>query len=137
MFDGVELGSRLLLGTARYPSPAVLERAIKASGADVVTVSLRREGGSGRAGQSFWSFIQSFGLRVLPNTAGCHSVEEAVTTAHMPRELFDTKWIKREVIADDETSQPDVCGLVQAARILSQDGFEVCPYTTEDRVVAE
>jgi thiazole synthase len=66
MFYGVELGSRLLLGTARYPSPAVLERAIKASGADVVTVSLRREAGGTRAGQSFWSFIQSFGVKVLP-----------------------------------------------------------------------
>ena len=107
MFYGVELGSRLLLGTARYPSPAVLERAIKASGAEVVTVSLRREGGSGRSGQSFWSFIQSLGLRVLPNTAGCHSVKEAVTTAHMARELFDTKWIKLEVIGDDDTLQPD------------------------------
>src|SRR4051794_25648917 len=98
MFYGVELSSRLLLGTARYPSPAILERAVKASGAEVVTVSLRREGGAGRAGQSFWSFIQGLGLRVLPNTAGCHSVKEAVTTAHMARELFDTTWIKLEVI---------------------------------------
>ena len=137
MFYGVELRSRLLLGTARYPSPAVLERAIKASGAEVVTVSLRREGGSGRSGQSFWSFIQSLGLRVLPNTAGCHSVKEAVTTAHMARELFDTKWIELEVIGDDDTLQPDVFGLVEAARILSEDGFEVFPYTTEDLVVAD
>lgn len=142
MFYGVKLSSRLLLGTARYPSPAVLERAIKASGAEVVTVSLRREGGSaqgsaGRAGQSFWQFIQSLGLRVLPNTAGCHSVKEAVTTAHMARELFDTPWIKLEVIGDADTLQPDVFGLVEAARILSQDGFEVFPYTTEDLVVAD
>src|SRR5882672_8373226 len=115
MFYGVELGSRLLLGTARYPSPAVLERAIKASGAEVVTVSLRREGGSGRSGQSFWSFIQSLGLRVLPNT----------------------KWIKLEVIGDADTLQPDVFGLVEAARILSEEGFEVFPYTTEDLVVAD
>ena len=142
MFYGVELSSRLLLGTARYPSPAVLERAIKASGAEVVTVSLRREGGAGqgsagRAGQSFWQFIQSLGLRVLPNTAGCHSVKEAVTTAHMARELFDTPWIKLEVIGDADTLQPDVFGLVEAARILAQDGFEVFPYTTEDLVVAD
>ena len=75
MFYGVNLSSRLLLGTARYPSPAVLERAIKASGAKVVTVSLRRESGNTRSGQSFWQFIQSLGLRVLPNTAGCHSVK--------------------------------------------------------------
>ncbi len=136
-FYGVELKSRLLLGTSRYPSPAVLERAIKASSAEVVTVSLRRESGAGRAGQSFWSLIQSMGVRVLPNTAGCHSVKEAVTTAHMARELFDTPWIKLEVIGEADTLQPDVFGLVEAARILSEDGFEVFPYTTEDLVVAD
>ncbi len=136
-FYGVELKSRLLLGTSRYPSPAVLERAVKASGTEVVTVSLRRESGAGRAGQSFWSLIQSMGVRVLPNTAGCHSVKEAVTTAHMARELFDTPWIKLEVIGEADTLQPDVFGLVEAARILSEDGFEVFPYTTEDLVVAE
>ncbi|MGQ3302299.1 thiazole synthase [Reyranella sp.] len=136
-FYGVELKSRLLLGTSRYPSPAVLERAVKASGADVVTVSLRRESGAGRAGQAFWSLIQSMGVRVLPNTAGCHSVKEAVTTAHMARELFDTPWIKLEVIGEADTLQPDVFGLVEAARILSEEGFEVFPYTTEDLVVAE
>ena len=102
-FYGVELGSRLLLGTARYPSPAVLADAVTASGAEVVTVSLRRESGRERGGQSFWSFIRGLGLRVLPNTAGCHSVKEAVTTAYMARELFDTPWIKLEVIRDDET----------------------------------
>ena len=136
-FYGVELKSRLLLGTSRYPSPAVLERAVKASGVEVVTVSLRRESGAGRAGQAFWSLIQSMGVRVLPNTAGCHSVKEAVTTAHMARELFDTPWIKLEVIGEADTLQPDVFGLVEAARILSEDGFEVFPYTTEDLVVAE
>ncbi len=77
------------------------------------------------------------GVRVLPNTAGCHSVKEAVTTAHMARELFDTPWIKLEVIGEADTLQPDVFGLVEAARILSEDGFEVFPYTTEDLVVAE
>ena len=136
-FYGVELSSRLLLGTARYPSPAVLGEAVKASGAEVVTVSVRRESGAGRAGQAFWSFVQETGLRVLPNTAGCHTVKEAVTTAHMARELFDTKWIKLEVIRDDDTLQPDIFGLVEAARVLSEDGFEVCPYTTEDLVVAD
>jgi len=136
-FYGVELKSRLLLGTSRYPSPAVLERAVKASGAEVVTVSLRRESGAGRAGQAFWSLIQSMGVRVLPNTAGCHSVKEAVTTAHMARELFDTPWIKLEVIGEADTLQPDVFGLVEAARILSEEGFEVFPYTPEDLVVAE
>jgi thiazole synthase len=74
---------------------------------------------------------------VLPNTAGCHTVKEAVTTAHMARELFDTPWIKLEVIRDDETLQPDVFGLVEAARVLAEDGFEVFPYTTEDLAVAD
>jgi thiazole synthase len=136
-FYGIELTSRLLLGTARYPSPAVLLEAIKASGAEVVTVSLRREAGSGRSGQAFWSLIRETGLHVLPNTAGCHTAKEAVTTAHMARELFDTRWIKLEVIRDDDTLQPDVFGLVEAARVLAEDGFEVFPYTTEDLAVAD
>jgi len=136
-FYGVDLSSRLLLGTARYPSPAILAEAVKASGAEVVTVSLRRESGAQRAGQTFWSFIRELGVRVLPNTAGCHSVKEAVTTAHMARELFDTPWIKLEVIGESDTLQPDVFGLVEAARILAEDGFEVFPYTTEDLVVAD
>jgi thiazole synthase len=136
-FYGVDLSSRLLLGTARYPSPKVLAEAIKASAAEVVTISLRREAGAERGGQSFWSFIRGLGVRVLPNTAGCHTVTEAVTTAHMARELFDTPWIKLEVIRDDETLQPDVFGLVEAARVLAEDGFEVFPYTTEDLAVAD
>lgn len=134
---GTELRSRLLLGTSRYPSPAALTEAIKASGAEVVTVSLRRESAGERAGQGFWSIIRGLGVRVLPNTAGCHSVKEAVTTAHMAREVFGTSWVKLEVIGEDDTLQPDVFGLVEAARILAQEGFEVFPYTTEDLVVAD
>ena len=133
----IEIGSRLLLGTARYPSPAVLTEAIRASRAEVVTVSLRRESGGERAGQGFWSIIRSLGVRVLPNTAGCHSAKEAVTTAQMGREVFGTSWVKLEVIGDDDTLQPDVFGLVEAARILTADGFQVLPYTTEDLVAAE
>jgi len=102
-----------------------------------VTVSLRRESSGERAGQGFWSIIRDLGVRVLPNTAGCHSVKEAVTTAQMAREVFGTTWIKLEVIGEDDTLQPDVFGLVEAARILSAEGFEVFPYTTEDLVVAE
>jgi thiazole synthase len=136
-FYGVELGSRLLLGTAQYPSPAILAEAIKAAGAEVVTVSLRREAAGQLAGQGFWSLIRHLGVRVLPNTAGCYSVKEAVTTAHMAREVFGTTWIKLEVIGEEETLQPDVFGLVEAARILSGEGFEVFPYTTEDLIVAE
>ena len=132
-----ELRSRLLLGTARYPSPSVLAESVKASGAQVVTVSLRRESGGERAGQGFWSIVRDLGARVLPNTAGCHSVTEAVTTAQMGREVFGTSWVKLEVIGEEETLQPDVFGLVEAARILCKDGFEVFPYTTEDLIVAE
>jgi thiazole synthase len=134
---GTTLTSRLLVGTAQYSSPAVLAAAIKASGAEVVTVSLRREAGENRAGESFWSLIRELGVKVLPNTAGCRSVKEAVTTAQMAREVFATSWIKLEVIADDDLLQPDVFGLVEAAAILSREGFQVFPYTSEDLVVAE
>jgi thiazole synthase len=136
-FYGTELSSRLFLGTAQYPSPAILARAVEAAGSQVVTVSLRRESGAALAGQGFWSIIQGLGVRVLPNTAGCHSAHEAVTTAQMAREVFGTPWIKLEVIGNHDTLQPDVFELVAAARILAADGFEVFPYTTEDLVVAE
>ena len=129
--------SRLMLGTARYPSPAVLADAVRAARAEIVTVSLRRESAGERAGQAFWSLVRELGVRVLPNTAGCHSVKEAVTTAHMAREVFGTPWIKLEVIGEEDTLQPDVFGLVDAARTLCAEGFEVFPYTTEDLVVAE
>ncbi len=134
---GTEIRSRLLLGTSRYPSPAVLADAVKASDAQIVTVSLRREASGERAGQGFWSLVRDLGVRVLPNTAGCHSAKEAVTTAQMAREVFGTSWIKLEVIGEDDTLQPDVFGLVEAARILAADGFEVFPYMTEDLIVAE
>ncbi len=133
----VELDSRLLLGTSRYPSPLVLSEAVRTCGAAVVTVALRREAGGELAGQGFWSLIRTLGVRVLPNTAGCHSVKEAVTTAHMAREVFGTSWIKLEVIGEDDTLHPDVFGLVEAARILTEEGFQVLPYCTEDLVAAE
>jgi thiazole synthase len=133
----VTLGSRLLLGTARYPSPEVLIEAVRASGTQVVTVSLRREAAGERAGQGFWSIVRDLGVRVLPNTAGCHSVKEAVTTAHMAREVFGTQWVKLEVIGDDDTLAPDGVALLEAARVLCAEGFEVFPYTTEDLSIAE
>lgn len=134
---GVELASRMLIGTAQYPSPEVLARAVEASGAGIVTVSLRREQVRGRTGERFLELINALGVRVLPNTAGCHTVKEAVTTAQMAREVFGTDWIKLEVIANDDTLQPEVFGLAEAAAILSADGFKVLPYTTEDLSVAE
>lgn len=132
-FYGVTLSSPLMLGTAQYPSPAVLQAAFRASGAGVATVSLRREGGQG---QAFWSLIRELGVRVLPNTAGCHSAREAVTTARMAREVFETNWIKLEVIGHADTLQPDPFGLLDAAETLAAEGFEVFPYTTEDQVLA-
>jgi len=136
-FYGTGLSSRLLVGTAQYPSPAILSEAIRASGAEIVTVSLRREAGGGRAGEAFWTLIRALGVKVLPNTAGCRTAKEAVTTAQMAREVFATSWVKLEVIGEDDTLQPDVFGLVEAAGILSRDGFQVFPYMTEDLVVAE
>jgi len=129
--------SRLLLGTAGYPSPHTLLEAIRASGAGIVTVSVRRESSSADGGRAFRTLLDEAGARLLPNTAGCRSVKEAVNTAMMARELFDTPWIKLEVIGDHDTLQPDVFGLVEAARVLCADGFEVFPYTTDDLVVAE
>lgn len=134
---GQKLSSRLLLGTALYPSPATMAEAVKASATEIVTVSLRRETSGGRIGGEFWGLVRSLGVHVLPNTAGCHSVKEAVTTARMAREVFGTDWIKLEVIGNHDTLQPDVFGLVEAARILSSEDFKVFPYTTDDLVVAE
>ena len=133
-FYGVDLPNPLMLGTAQYPSPAILEQAFRDSGAGVATVSLRRESGGG---QTFWQMIRDLGVLVLPNTAGCHTVKEAVTTAHMAREVFETKWIKLELIGHTDSLQPDVFQLVEAARILTEDGFEVFPYTTDDLIVGE
>ena len=132
-----ELSSRLLLGTARYPSPAVLSEAVRRSGAGIVTVSLRRETSGGRTGGAFFELIRELGARILPNTAGCHSASEAVLTAKMAREVFGTNWIKLEVIGHHDSLQPDVFELVEAARILTGEGFSVFPYTTDDLIVAE
>ncbi|WP_102222881.1 thiazole synthase [Acidimangrovimonas sediminis] len=134
MFYGTDLTSRLMLGTAQYPSPAVLAEAIAASGTQVITVSLRREG---PGGAGFRDLVAASGCRVLPNTAGCHSVSEAVTTARMAREVFATDWIKLEVIGHADTLQPDPFATVEAARILCDEGFEVFPYTTDDLIVGE
>src|SRR6201990_3265904 len=128
--------SRLLIGSALYPSPAIMQAAIRASGAQIVTVSLRREAAGGQNRDAVWKAIRELDVTVLPNTAGCRSVREAVTTAKLARELFGTTWIKLEVIADNDTLQPDVVGLVEAANILIKDGFDVFPYCTEDLSVA-
>ena len=136
-FYGESFQSRLLLGTAQYPSPAILQKAIGVSECDILTVSLRREAPQSSEGQVFWELIKETGCRILPNTAGCKTVKEAVATANMARELFETPWIKLEVICGDDMLQPDVYGLVEAAQILCADGFHVFPYTTSDLSVAE
>jgi thiazole synthase len=134
---GRTLQSRFLLGTAGYPSPAILQQAITASGAQVVTVGLRRQlaaGATASAEGDFFSIIKATGAHLLPNTAGCRTAREAITLAQMARELFDTHWIKLEVVGDEHTLQPDPFELVDAARQLVKDGFEVFPYCTDDLV---
>ena len=134
---GQRFSSRLLLGTARYPSPAALKAAVERARPAMVTASLRRQGSNpAESGQGFWELLSSLNVPVLPNTANCHSVQEAVLTAKMARDVFRTNWIKLEVIGHHDTLQPDVFGLVQAARILIEDGYQVYPHTTEDLVVA-
>ncbi len=134
---GKTLNSRLLIGSALYPSPANMEESIKVSGAQIVTVSLRRQNAGDKAGASFWNIIKALGLEVLPNTAGSHSAKEAITTAQMAREVFGTNWIKLEVIGDQYNLQPDPFETVKAAEVLIKEGFEVFPYTTDDLVVAK
>jgi len=134
---GKSLTSRLFIGSALYPSPAIMEEAIRRSGAEVVTVSLRRQGVSQEAGEGFWKIIKALGVHVLPNTAGSHSAKEAITTAQMAREVFGTHWIKLEVIGDQYNLQPDPYETLKAAEVLVKEGFEVFPYTTDDLVVAK
>lgn len=134
---GTPLAGRLLMGTAGYASPDVLLSSALAAEAAAITVSLRREAAGGKAGERFLDLVRGLNVPVLPNTAGCRGVREAVNTALMARELFATDWIKLEVIANDDTLQPDVVGLIEAAGILARDGFKVFPYTTEDLSVAE
>lgn len=131
-----ELNSRFFLGTASYPSPQVLQEAIAASGAEVVTVGLKRQMAAGGAStqNDFYGMIRSSGARLLPNTAGCRSAREAVTLSQMARELFGTNWIKLEVVGDEHTLQPDPFELIAAATELVRDGFEVFPYCTDDLV---
>ncbi len=137
MFElaGQSLQSRLIMGTALFPSPQVLCDSIKRSGAEVVTVALKRQQPNAKGGQHFWDMIKSLNCHLLPNTAGCRTAKEAITLAQLARELFGTHWIKLEVIGDDYNLQPDPFELVSAAKTLVQQGFEVFPYCTEDYVL--
>ena len=128
--------SRLLLGTGRYESPSVLTDAIRAAAPAMLTLSVRRQvSGSNHSGQSFWNFVRETGRAILPNTAGCFTASDAIATACLARELFQTNLIKLEVIGDEVNLQPDPYGLVVAAAELVRRGFQVLPYCTEDWVL--
>jgi len=134
----VTLASRFLLGTAGYPSPAVLAEALLASGAEVVTVGLKRSlaaAGDNGFVAAIREVLARTGARLLPNTAGCRNAQEAITLAHMARELYGTPWVKLEVVGDEHTLQPDPFELLAAATQLVRDGFTVFPYCTDDLVL--
>lgn len=130
------LTSRLFIGTAQYPSPEIMQQAIVAAKPGMVTVSLRRQG-SQQMGKAFWDLVKQTAVPVLPNTAGCHSVKEAVAVAQMSREVFETDWIKLEITGDDYNLQPDPFALLEATEQLHQLGFKVLPYCTDDLVLCQ
>ena len=127
--------SRLIVGTGKYSSPAVMVRAHEASGADMMTVAVRRVNISDRSKESLLDYIDTSKYFLLPNTAGCYTAAEAVRTAHLGREAGLSNWVKLEVIGDERTLLPDNEALLAATRILVRDGFVVLPYTTDDLVV--
>ena len=131
---GLTLGSRLFLGTAGYPNQRVMADAVTASGAEVVTLSIRRISLDRRTSDTI-NLLK--GLRFLPNTAGCETARDAILTAELAREALDTNWIKVEVIGDRETLYPDVTELLEATRQLVESGFVVLPYCTDDPVVCQ
>jgi thiazole synthase len=131
---GESFSSRLVLGTGGAASLEALEKSLVASGAELATVALRRVSPDVRG--SIVDVIDRAGCRLIPNTAGCFTAHDAITTAQLAREAFETEWIKLEVIGDDRTLLPDVVELVAAAEVLVDDGFKVLAYTNEDPVVA-
>jgi thiazole synthase len=131
---GRELRSRLILGTGGFTNHEVLAAALAASGAELCTVALRRLDPAARG--SILDVLDGAGVEVLPNTAGCYTARDAIVTAQLAREAFDTDWIKLEVIGDDRTLLPDAVELVAAAEALVDDGFVVLPYTTDDPILA-
>jgi thiazole synthase len=136
-FAGHEFSSRLIIGTGKYESFEQNLACVEASGAEMVTVALRRVNFDADAGPRLLDVIKPERFTILPNTAGCYTVEDAVTTAHLGRELLDTDLIKLEVIGDERTLFPDVPGTLEAAKILIADGFTVLPYITDDPVACQ
>ena len=134
---GESFNSRLLLGTSRYPSPQVLADAVASTQPAMLTASLRRQTAHADTSPVFWQLLKDMHVPVLPNTAGCHSIQEVITTAEMARELFETDWLKLELIGDDYSLQPDTLNLASAAQQLIKAGFKVLPYCTEDLVLCQ
>jgi thiazole synthase len=132
---GEKFSSRLIMGTGGAPSLDVLDRALAASGTEVTTVAMRRVDPAA-GGQSVFGLLSERGIRVLPNTAGCHTAADAVRTAELAREALGTDWVKLEVIADERTLLPDPVELLDAADLLVARGFTVLPYTNDDPVLA-
>ena len=131
---GRELGSRLILGTGGFDSHELLAAALEVSGTELCTVALRRLDPQARG--SIVDVLDAAGVQILPNTAGCFTARDAVSTARLAREAFGTDWVKLEVIGDDRTLLPDAVELLAAAEILVDEGFVVLPYTTDDPVLA-
>ena len=131
---GRSFGSRLIVGTGGFRSLEAMATAIEASGAEMATVAMRRVDASAQG--SFLDVVRDAGCEVLPNTAGCFTARDAVTTARLAREALDTDWVKLEVIGDDRTLLPDAAELLEAAETLVDDGFTVLPYTSDDPVLA-
>ena len=127
--------SRLIVGTGKYSSPAMMVRAHDASGADMITVAVRRVNISDRTKESLLDHIDTSRYLLLPNTAGCYTADEAIRTARLGREAGLSNWVKLEVIGDERTLFPDNEALIEATRVLVREGFVVLPYTTDDLVV--
>jgi thiazole synthase len=133
---GRTFGSRLFIGTGKYASVEQCRQAIRASGATVVTVAVRRVDLSATGKESLFGMLREEGVTLLPNTAGCYTVDDAVRTARLGREAAGTDLVKLEVIGDPKTLFPDTAALVEASKILVQEGFFVLPYTNDDPIVA-
>lgn len=132
----VSFSSRLFVGTSGYTNLEKMCRAIEASGSEMVTVGLRRVNVSHDGQADLMDHLEALDVRILPNTAGCYTADDAVTTARLGREALDTHWVKLEVIGDDETLYPDVTELLEATRRLNEEDFVVLPYTNDDPVTA-
>ena len=128
--------SRLIVGTGKYRSFQEMARAHEASGADMVTVAVRRVNLTDRTKESLLDYIDRLKIFVLPNTAGCYSADEAIRTARLGREVGLSEWVKLEVIGDEQTLFPDTEDLIRATKVLVKGGFVVLPYTNDDLVVA-